>query len=208
MESNSKDGIFKSIDGAIFQQIKVMRGSSHFEKISEGLRSLTEKEQLIVNQILSALSLLIPVVAIAAILIVRFNLNSDLELRQKIQKQIISIKENSIKLKSLENAVVSRSPINAKRDLVNKINTISSRKKIDKKNIILDNFSDSSLGGTISKIEATAKFKDLTTVNFSNFLLELQKNLKANINNIEVSKNQKDLLVGKINFVMFSKVNQ
>lgn len=207
MENNSKKGIFASIDNAIFDQIKSIRATSQFEKISETLRSFSEKEQLVINQVLSVSSLVIPLVAILVMLVVRFNLNTELDLRKKIEKQIVSIKENSMKLGSLESAIVTRSPIADKRALVNKINTISSRKKISKENIVIDNFSDSGQGGSINKIEATAKFKKLTSVNFANFILDLQRNLKANIKNIEISKDKENLLVGKINFVMFSKVN-
>jgi len=207
MDSNSDKGLFKKVDQAIFEQIRQIRSSTQFEKISEALRSFSEKEQLIINQVTSLSVLVLPIIAILVMVVIRYNLNSDLEVRKVIEKQIVSIKENSIKLSSLERAIVPRTPITDKRSLVNQINSISTRKKINKTNISIDNFSDSSQGGKISKIEATAKFKKLTSVHFSDFILDLQRNLKATIKNIEISKDKDNLLVGKVNFIMFSKVN-
>lgn len=207
MSNKTDKNLFAKVDKAIFEQIKQIRNSSQFEKVSETMRSFSEKEQLIINQTLSLMTLVLPVIAILVMLVVRYNLGSDLAVRKDLEDKIVSIKENSVKLSSIERAVVPRKVISSKADLVNQINTISLSKKIDSKNIDIDNFSDSSQGGQIKKIEATAQFKKLTSVNFSDFILDLQRNLKATIKSIEVTKDKDNLLVGNISFIMFSKAN-
>ena len=101
---------------------------------------------------------------------------------------------------------LSKVQIDDKRSLVQEINNIATRKKISPQNITVDHFNKSVDGGTISKVNSTVIFKDLTTKAFSDFLLTVQTKLKASVTDIEVSKNETSkLLYGSMEISIYTK---
>ncbi|EQC46044.1 hypothetical protein [Bacteriovorax sp. Seq25_V] len=201
-----KSSVFQKIDEAINGQISAMRGQDFFHKTSELLRSFSEKEQLAINQITSLIFILSPIAIIIVSIVFRFTTASDLEKRKDVYDKIVSIKEKTSTLSSLENSLIAKEVIEDKKSLVDAIEKIIESKKMNKTNIIVDNFSIAAEGGTVKKIEASIKFKDLTAADFSNIILETQVRLKANITDIEITKNEsKSLLLGSFNITLFSK---
>lgn len=206
--STETKGIFKTLDSLIFDQIKEIRSSEGFEKLSEGLRGFSEKEQLIINQVSNLLLLIIPFILVIGTLVFRFQVAGDLEMRNKIETQIKEIKQDSLNLNSMERSLISTIEVEDKRSFVSELKSKLSRKKISRKNIDVDNFDLSSRDGTIGLVNASISYKNLTVKNFSDFLSILQVTLKSTITDIKVTKNEKSsLLNGSIKITLFTKAN-
>lgn len=204
-----KTALFKTIDEAIFKQITAFRNSSFFEKVSEQVRDMSENEQLILNQIFNLSLYLIPIGILIGSIYFKYTLSSELGVKKDIHQKIISIKESKLKLSRLTSSTLPRISILEKRELVDNINNILARRNIAANKITVDNFSFANTGSTVQKIEASIKFKDITTVSFSNLLLDIQKKFKASIKDLDVAKNETSrLLYGTMSFTMFSKVNK
>ncbi len=201
-----KRSVFQTVDESVNSQISGMRSQDFFHKTSEFLRSFSEKEQLTINQIASLIFILSPIAIILISTVVRYTTSTDVEKRRDVYEKIVSIKEKSATLTSLENSLIAKEVIEDKKSLVDLIEQIVESKKMNKTNIIVDNFSIAAEGGSVKKIESSVKFKDLTSADFSNLLLETQVRLKANITDIEITKNEaKSLLMGSFNITLFSK---
>ena len=202
-----KSGVFKFIDEAFYKQITALRNSVFFEKVSEQVRDMSENEQLALNQIFNISLYIFPIAFLIGSIYFKFTLTSELNLKKDIHKKIIQIKENKLKISKLSNSVIPRMSITEKRELVDNINSILSKRNIAKNKISVDNFSFVSTGSSVQKIEASIKFNDVTTISFSNLLLDIQNKFKANIKDLQVTKNETSrLLFGNLSFTMFSKV--
>lgn len=205
-----KKSIFKSIDEFINEQSNNFRSSQLFTQFSDIMRNFSEREQLLINQISSLVIIFIPAIALLTLVYLRFSSSQELELRQNVLEKMLAIKTETAELISKEkNLVANDANFEDKKEFIDSLNQILEAKKIDTANIIVNNFEIVKESGTLKLIEAQLKFKDLTSIAFTNFLLEIQVKYKSNIEELETTKDITKLLIGgtlKISF--YSKVER
>lgn len=205
-----KKSIFKSIDDFIGEQAIVFRSSSIFTQISDIMRSFSEKEQLLINQISSVFLIILPTIALIVLVFVRFQSQSELQARRSVLNKMLSIKSITSELSSKEKSLVSPEiNFEEKKEFNDMLVQLLEARKINSSNIIVNRFEILKESGTLKLIETEIKFKDLTSIAFTNLLLEVQTKFKASIDELETNKDTAKLLLGgsfKMSF--FSKVER
>lgn len=205
-----KKSIFKSIDEFINEQSNIFRSSQVFAQFSDIMRNFSEKEQLLINQISSLVIIFIPVIALLTLAYLRFDSNRELEVRQNVLEKMLSIKSETSELIAKERSLVA-SEINfeEKKEFIDILNQTLEAKKIDISNVIVTNFEIVKESGTLKLIETQINFKDLTSIAFTNLLLEIQTKFKSNVEELETTKDiTKSLLGGTLKISFFTKVER
>lgn len=200
--------LFKEIDSAIDKQIEEVRSSNFFQNISDQLRSFTENEQKFLNQFLSALLLLIPIILLISVFIYRTIQRSDLTDRQVLQQAIVDFKEGNVQLKTQEGAIVNTITVYEKEDFAKLLDDSLSRLNLKTAQVKADGFQKVNLGGSINKIETNIIIDKLTNKAFVGLLNQLHSRFKVIVTEIDLERTKETKFVsGKLAIEFYSKVN-
>ncbi|MFG1499350.1 hypothetical protein ABMA70_04010 [Halobacteriovorax sp. XZX-3] len=204
----TQKSMFKEIDVAIDKQIEEARNSGVFQSFADQLRSFSETEQKIINQFLSGLVVIIPVIALLGVFIFRTMKVSDLNTRKELESAIVSFKEGNVKLKAQEGPIVINDAIYEKSDFVNKLTDATSRLNLKANQINVDGFQKENLGGSINRIETSIMIDKFTNKAFVGLLNELHRKFKVIITEIDLEKTADGKFVsGKFLVEFYAKVN-
>ncbi|MFG1482120.1 hypothetical protein ABMA79_03420 [Halobacteriovorax sp. HFRX-2_2] len=204
----TQKSVFKEIDVAIDKQIEEARNSGVFQSFADQLRSFSETEQKIINQALSGLVIIIPIIALIGVFIFRTIKVNDLNTRKELEQTIISFKEGNIKLKAQEGPIVINEAIYEKSDFISKLNNATSRLNIKGNQLNVDGFQKENLGGSINRIETSIMIEKFTNKAFVGLLNELHRKFKIIITEIDLEKTADGKFVsGKFLVEFYAKVN-
>ena len=206
-ELNEAKGLFSTIDKAMFEQANALRKLPFVENINDTIRSLSEDQQTLINQLLNALIFVLPLFVIVIMsVVVSFN-KSDLEIQKTIYSTAKEIQQNHKTLKKTMSRFTTSRAINEKRDFVDQLKKNFESKSIPFKKFKIDNFEEFSDGGNIKTINVNIAFTKISHKSFSEFLLDVQRKFKATVNNLKVTKdNETRRLSGSAKLTILSKV--
>lgn len=204
----SEKSLFKEIDIAIDKQVEDVRSSSFFQTTADQLRAFSETEQKIINQVLSALALIVPILLLTGVFIFRTIQKNELTVRKDLQQSIIDFKEGNVQLKTQEGGVVTSSKIYEKPDFVQMINSSLSRFDIEENQINIDAFERTNLGGSISRVQTNIMIEKFTNKALVGILNELHRKFKVIITEINLERTKDTKFVsGKFTLEFYTKAD-
>lgn len=200
MEKSS--GIFIKIDEFIFKKIDIIKNDGAFQKINEVLSNLDEAGQKTVAQITTFIFLLIPFVFVFVLWWQNHQVKKDLEIKKQIIEQIAVFDGNQNALNNISSNYLSPSVIGSQNDLDSRIKNILAQNGIDQEKVTLSDFNQTSSSSTLSKIEATLRFSNFGSTDFSSFMRTLVERERLKILKVDLIKNKENnLLEGTISLM-------
>lgn len=200
-------GLFSNIDKAMFEQASALRKLPFVEGISDSMRSLSEDQQTLINQLLNAVIFILPIFIILIVSILVTINKSELAIQKSIYNISKEIQTNDNLLKKSMTRFTTAKTINEKRDFVEQLKSSFETKNIPFKKYKIDNFEEFSDGGNIKTIKVDIAFTKISHKSFTDSLLEIQRRFKATINSLKVDKDSETKrLTGLIKVTILSKV--
>lgn len=204
----SEKSLFKEIDITIDKQVEDVRSSSFFQTTADQLRAFSETEQKIINQVLSALALIVPILLLTGVFIFRTIQKNELTVRKDLQQSIIDFKEGNVQLKTQEGGVVTSTKIYEKTDFVQVISNSLSRYDIEGNQVTIDAFERTNLGGSISRVQTNIMIEKFTNKALVGILNELHRKFRVIITEINLERTKDTKFVsGKFTLEFYTKAN-
>lgn len=203
---NDKKNIFIKIDEFIFHKIDLFKTDVNFQKINDLLSGLEEEQQKLFAQILTFTLLIVPYLFVMVLWWGNHKVKANLEVKNQILEQIATLNGNKDALINVSSTYVAPAAINGQEDLDNKIRNLMSSSNIDQSKVHVLNFNQLSTTSTISKTEATLRFQNFGTLDFSNFMRSLVDQERFKVMRINLTKDKtSNLLQGDISLVHLGK---
>lgn len=205
----SERSLIKTIDNFLFEQISTIKAVSVYGDFQEFLANLNDDIRDIVKYAISMGLILIPFIFVLAFWSTNLGLKEDLEVHKMIYSQANKIIQEDKIFGEAGKSLISPGAPRTENDLSSKIGLLLSRARIDTQKIRVQNFNSESFSDKISQNTADIVFNDLTTEQLGKMASEIIFRQKAQINNIEVVRNDtKKLLEGKMSIVYLSQGDQ
>lgn len=201
---------FKNIDEFIFAKVDQLQSNPLFQELVAKYEQLDSKLQKVISFTSTILLIFLPLLIVLFLFISNFSLRSEVNAKKEIFQLINDINANKKTLESVEKNVVSPSKVGSRINLKERIINIMNKIGVAPEKVKIKNFAKpSGPTGQISKAEADLEFRDFSTNNLTQLMLQLLQFEKMKISTIEITKNQKkNSIFGTLHLVHFSKVKQ
>ena len=204
----TKKNIFIQIDEFIFQKLDLLKSDGGVQKINDALSGLEEEQQKMVVQISTFLIILIPFIFVTILWIGNSKYRKSVQIKNQILDQISLLNGNRDALNSVSSNYISPYPITGQQELESKIHDVMSSHKIEFNKVQVIGFNQLSASSTISKIEATIRFREFGTQDFANFMRALTENERFKISRVNLLKNSStSLLQGELLLLHMGKMS-
>ncbi len=203
---DKQKNIFIKIDEFIFHKIDLFKTDINFQKINDLLFGLEEEQQKLFAQVLTFTLLIIPYIFVMVLWWGNHKSKANIEVKNQILEQIATLNGNKDALVNVSSTYVAPASIMGKEDLDNKIRNLMSASSIDQSKVQVLNFNQLSSSSTISKTEASLRFQNFGTVDFSNFMRSLVDQERFKVMRINLTKDKtSNLLQGEVSLVHLGK---
>lgn len=189
-----KKPIFRFVDEFIFKQVDALKSSQPYQDLIRQMGVLNDFQLKTVNQVISLIAVLLPILLFIILWIVNINFNSRLDEKREILTQINKFSSSQKQLQSLGRNIISGAAINDRGAFGKQISNSMATAGADRSNVKALNF-DSTLKDGIVNSTGVASFKKISTKVLSNFLADLAGRSKFRISALMVKKNIKDNVV-------------
>lgn len=201
--------ITKQIDDFIFRQLDSVKESQFKLKINESLNTLSEHQLKIFSQTTSYLFILLPFMALIAMIISNSMLRSDIELKEEILSEFDYYTSKKSEVETVGRRIISPHKISNKGEMITRLKRLAKRKGVDTNTINVISFEALEKSGNISKSESTLRISKFTSKNLSDYTLGLLQSEKVKIFEISLKRDRKsELISGEIKFTHYGKAGK
>lgn len=193
MEAVEKTSLFKKIDSFVFKQVDLFKASPIFIKIQEPLNLIDDDLRLVVNNIISSILILIPLIFIGVLMFNNYRLKKEIALKKEIISRSSEILINKNEIQSVAGNFFTNSSIDSDAAMNGRIKNLSTSINLDPNKVNVSNFVSEPSFAKSNKVIATINFSKFSTNDLANLLSGLLEREKMRISGVSVRKNPTDM---------------
>lgn len=193
MEAVEKTSLFKKIDSFVFKQVDLFKASPVFIKIQEPLNLIDDDLRLVVNNIISSILILIPLIFIGVLMFNNYRLKKEITLKKEIISRSSEILINKNEIQSVAGNFFTNSSIDSDAAMNGRIKNLSTSINLDPNKVNVSNFVSEPSFAKSNKVIATINFSKFSTNDLANLLSGLLEREKMRISGVSVRKNPTDM---------------
>lgn len=192
MEVAEKTSLFKKIDSFVFKQVDLFKASPIYVKIQEPLNLIDDDLRLVINNILSCIVILIPLIFIGILMFNNYRLKKEITLKKEIINQSNEILLNKNEIQNFANNFFTNSTIDSDAAMNGRIKNLCSSIGMDPNKVNVSNFTTEPSFAKSNKVIATVNFSKLSTNDLANLLSGLLEKERMRISGVSIRKNPTD----------------
>lgn len=192
MEAAEKSSLFKKIDSFVFKQVDLFKASPVYVKIQEPLNLIDDDLRLIINNVISSILILIPLIFIGILMLNNYRLKKEIALKKEIINLSNEILINKNEIQNVANSLLTNSSMDSDGAMSGRIKNLASSISLDPNKVNVSNFTAEPSFAKSNKIIATINFSKLSTNELTNLLNGLLEREKMRISGVSVRKNPND----------------
>lgn len=192
MEVTEKSSLFKKIDSFVFKQVDLFKASPVYIKIQEPLNLIDDDLRLIINNVISSVLILIPLIFIGILMFNNYRLKKEISLKKEIISRSNEILINKNEIQNVANNLFTNSSLDSDSAMNGRIKNLASSISLDPNKVNVSNFTTEPSFAKSNKIIATINFSKLSTNELTNFLNGLLERERMRISSVSIRKNQND----------------
>lgn len=192
METIEKNSLFKKIDTFVFKQVDLFKASPIYAKIQEPLNLIDDDLRLIINNVLSSILVLTPLVFIGILMFNNYRLKKEITLKKDIISRSNEILMNKNEIQNVASNFFTNSTIDSDSAMNGRIKNLSSSISLDPNKVNVSNFTTEPSFAKSNKVIATINFSKLSTNELVNLLSGLLEREKMRISGVTIRKNPND----------------
>lgn len=192
METVEKSSLFKKIDSFVFKQVNLFKASPFYLKIQEPLNLIDDDLRLVVNNVLSSLLVLTPLILIGILMFNNYLLRKNVSLKKEIISRANEILVNKNEIINVTGNFISNSNIDSDAAMNGRVKNLCTSINLDPNKVSASNFQSENSFAKSNKITATINFSKLSTNDLINLLSGLLEREKMRITGVNIRKNSSD----------------
>ncbi|MDH5580518.1 MAG: hypothetical protein OEY33_01305 [Bdellovibrionales bacterium] len=199
--------ILKKIDEFLFKSIDNLLAKPELQNTFDQLSSLDEEVQKFINQALSVIFVLLPIVGFSYVVYKNYEISQTVENKRLIMNSISSFLEKSSESHKLQTEVLSKSMIKSKNDFESRLLGLFPSGTLPPKSLEFVNFRQHSPTKNLTQSNVDIIIKGITPELLTSLTDKLINREKVKIAQVQIEKDPKtSLLKGKMHVIHFGKV--
>ncbi|MFZ4713512.1 MAG: hypothetical protein ACOYL6_07370 [Bacteriovoracaceae bacterium] len=198
--SNTRESIFKKLDAFIFKQVDLLKASPVYSKIQEPLTLMDDELRLVVNNSISLLLVIIPLIFIGVFIFLNYGIKQDIKMKKDILMTGQEIIVNRSEVNSVAQTMLSNATVDSDAALGQRLKTMAQGSSLDPSKIQVGQFMAEASFAKSNKISAMISISRFSTNELTNLFSSLLMRERMKISGMNIKKNEKDgQLEGTIN---------